>query len=323
MRTIPPKTKQQEGGIDLKPVLIGSRQSELALRQTSLVKDQLQLVSDRPVEIRTFLTKGDRILNVTLSKVGGKGLFVKEIEEAMLQGEIDLAVHSLKDMPAELPEGLVIGAVTRREDPRDCWISKTGIPFSELPAGAKVGTSSLRRQAQIKRLRPDLQVIPLRGNLGTRLRKLAESDLDGILLAAAGLHRLGWQGKITEYLPPEQFIPAVGQGALGIECRGGDQPLLSILAAVHDPDTYRCVQAERAFLHKLEGSCQVPLGAFAHLNGDRIFLRGFVASPEGDRFLSATREGKDPDALGRTLAEELLAAGASAILRQVREESGT
>jgi hydroxymethylbilane synthase len=306
----------------LKPILIGSRASELALRQTSWVKEQLQQVTERPVEIQTFLTKGDRILNVTLSKVGGKGLFVKEIEEAILRGEVDFAVHSLKDMPAELPKGLVIGAVSRREDPRDCWIAKEGIPFSELPPGAKVGTSSMRRMAQIKRLRPDVQVVPLRGNLGTRLRKMMESDLDGILLAAAGLHRLGWQDKITEYLPPEQFIPAVGQGALGMECRREDESVLSLLASVHDPDTFLCVQAERAFLHRLEGSCQVPIGAYARLDGGRICLTGFVASPEGERFLRASREGMEPDALGRALAEELLAAGAAEILQRVREESG-
>lgn len=305
----------------MKPIFIGSRRSELALRQTSWVKEQLQPVTERPVEIRTFLTQGDRILNVTLSKVGGKGLFVKEIEEAILRGEVDLAVHSLKDMPAELPEGLVIGAVTRREDPRDCWISKEGIPFSALPAGAKVGTSSLRRMAQIKRLRPDLQIVPLRGNLGTRLRKMMESDLDGILLAAAGLHRLGWQDKITEYLPPEQVIPAVGQGALGMECRLGDEAILSLLEAVHDPDTYLCVQAERSFLRRLEGSCQVPIGAYARLDGERICLTGFVAEPEGGRFLCSEQAGRDPERVGEALAEELLGAGAEEILRWVREES--
>jgi hydroxymethylbilane synthase len=305
----------------LKPIRIGSRQSELALRQTNWVKERLQQATERPVEIRTFVTKGDRILDVTLAKVGGKGLFVKEIEEDMLRGGIDLAVHSMKDVPAELPAGLLLGAVSLREDPRDCWISKHGIPFSQLPAGAKVGTSSLRRQAQIRRWRPDVEVVPLRGNLGTRLRKLEETDLDGIVLAAAGLHRLGWEAKITEYFPPEQFIPAVGQGALGVECREDDEAILTLLQAVHDTETAACVQAERAFLHRLEGSCQVPLGAYARWENGRIVAEGFVATPDGGRFLSATRQGRDPEAVGTSLAEALLAAGAGDILRRVTVEN--
>ncbi|MFO7263986.1 MAG: hydroxymethylbilane synthase [Bacillaceae bacterium G1] len=305
----------------MNPIRIGSRRSELALRQTNWVKERLEQATDRPVVIRTFVTKGDRILDVTLSKVGGKGLFVKEIEDEMLKGGIDLAVHSMKDVPAQLPAGLTLGAVSRREDPRDCWISKHGIPFSQLPSGAKVGTSSLRRQAQIRRLRPDIEVIPLRGNVGTRLRKLGETDLDGIVLAAAGLHRLGWEDQITEYFSPDTLIPAVGQGALGIECREDDADILALLQAVHDGTTAQCVQAERAFLQRLEGSCQVPLGAYARWEDGRIVAEGFVASPDGKQFLRATREGDDPIDVGTSLAEDLLAAGAGDILRRVAAES--
>lgn len=305
----------------MKPIRIGSRRSELALRQTHWVRERLQSATERPVEIHTFVTKGDRILDVTLSKVGGKGLFVKEIEDAMLQGGIDLAVHSMKDVPAQLPPGLCLGAVSLREDARDCWISKNNIPFFQLPSGAKVGTSSLRRQAQIRRLRPDVEVVPLRGNLGTRLRKLDETDLDGIVLAAAGLHRLGWEERVTEYFSPEQFIPAVGQGALGIECREDDEEIRELLKVVHDTQTAHCVQAERAFLRRLEGSCQVPLGAYARWENGRIVVDGFVATPDGERFLRATQEGTDPEAVGVGLAEDLLAAGAGDILCQVLAEN--
>ena len=305
----------------MQPIRIGSRRSELALCQTRWVMERLQGATERPVEIRTFVTKGDRILDVTLAKVGGKGLFVKEIEEEMLKGGIDLAVHSMKDVPARLPAGLCLGAVSRREDPRDCWISKHGIPFSQLPSGAKVGTSSLRRQAQLRRLRPDVEVVPLRGNLGTRLRKLEETDLDGIVLAAAGLHRLGWGEKITEYFSPEQLLPAVGQGALGVECREDDETMLALLQAVHDDETAQCVQAERAFLRRLDGSCQVPLGAYARRVEGRIVISGFVAAPDGQRFLHVTRCGEDPEDVGTSLAEELLAAGAEDILRRVAAEN--
>lgn len=306
----------------MQPIRIGSRRSELALRQTRWVMERLQEATERPLEIRTFVTKGDRILDVALAKVGGKGLFVKEIEEEMLRGGIDLAVHSMKDVPARLPSGLCLGAVSRREDPRDCWISKRGVPFSQLPSGAKVGTSSLRRQAQLRRLRPDVEVVPLRGNLGTRLRKLEETDLDGIVLAAAGLHRLGWEGKITEYFSPEQFIPAVGQGALGVECREDDEDILHLLAAVYDAETARCVEAERAFLRRLDGSCQVPLGAYARWEDGGVVIHGFVASPDGERFLQAVRRGEDAAEVGTSLAEELLAAGADDILRRVAASEG-
>lgn len=271
----------------MRKIIVGSRQSTLALTQTNQTIDLLKQLCardnlDYTFEVKPIVTRGDRILDVTLSKVGGKGLFVKEIEEALLNGEIDLAIHSMKDMPFELPEGLVIGAVPKREDPRDCLISKEGVKLSELPHGARVGTSSLRRSAQLHAHRPDLRIESIRGNIDTRIRKLAEEGFDAILLAAAGLHRMGWKERITEYLPPEVCLPAVGQGALAIECRGGDEDVLGVLRLLNDPATERTVAAERRLLGLLNGGCQVPIGAYAQLESDapeaRVALTGLVAS---------------------------------------------
>ncbi|MBO8172520.1 MAG: hydroxymethylbilane synthase [Bacillaceae bacterium] len=311
----------------MKKIVIGSRQSELAMTQTRWVIDRLQkLAPDYEFEVKKIVTKGDRILDVTLSKVGGKGLFVKEIEQAMLDGEIDMAVHSMKDMPAELPDGLVIGSVPERVDPRDVLISKTGATLDQLPEGAIIGTSSLRRGAQMKAYRPDFQIKPVRGNVGTRLRKLEEEDYDAIILAAAGMERLNWDEKvITQYLPVEISLPAVGQGALAVECREDDHTLLELLAQLNHPLTQLTVEAERAFLHTLEGGCQVPIGAYATLSGDptgdyQIHLTGFVASPDGSELLKESMTGREPGKLGKDLAASLAEKGAEHILERFREE---
>ncbi|MEK3731424.1 MULTISPECIES: hydroxymethylbilane synthase [unclassified Paenibacillus] len=311
-------------------IVVGSRQSALALTQTGHVIDDLKRIAkeqglEYEFEVKKIVTKGDRILDVTLSKVGGKGLFVKEIEQAMLDGEIDMAVHSMKDMPSVLPEGLTSGAVPVRKDPRDCLISKVGGTLDDLPQGAKVGTSSLRRSSQLKAYRPDLQVEWIRGNIDSRLRKLEEGEYDAIILATAGLQRMGWEDRVTSYLPVEISLPAVGQGALGIECREDDQELLQLLALYNDEATARTVAAERRFLSELNGGCQVPIGAYAVLktgdslgDGNIIQLTGMVGSPEGDIILKESAEGTDPEALGMEVAEKLKAKGAEKILAQVR-----
>lgn len=272
--------------------------------------------------VRKIVTKGDKILDVTLSKVGGKGLFVKEIEQALLDREIDLAVHSMKDVPSELPEGLVIGAVPKRLDPRDCLISRDGRKLDELPRGARIGTSSLRRACQLQAYRGDLKLEPIRGNIDTRLNKLETEQLDAIVLAAAGLQRIGWTGRVSEYLDPAVCLPAVGQGALGIECRADDTELLELLALLNDKESSRRVAAERAFLARLDGGCQVPIGAYAesvHEDGSgALRLTGLVGSPDGGLLLKETVEGADPVALGNQAAEALLARGAGRILEEVR-----
>lgn len=311
----------------MRKIVVGSRQSELALVQTYGVVEQLKkIVGDRyDFSVKKIVTKGDRILDVTLNKVGGKGLFVKEIEQAMLDGEIDFAVHSMKDMPAVLPPGLTIGAVPEREDPRDVLISNSGETLQQLPRGAVVGTSSFRRSAQIKAARPDLNIKWIRGNVGTRLRKLREEDYDAIILAAAGMKRLNLDEEmITQYLPVDLCIPAVGQGALAIECREDDEEILDLLSQINDSTTRYTVEAERAFLHTLEGGCQVPIGGFARLNSEsgndnHITLTGFVADPDGSVFLKHTLSGSDPQVLGRELAEHLISQGAQQILEKVKE----
>ncbi|MDF2927614.1 MAG: HemC [Paenibacillaceae bacterium] len=252
----------------MRRIVVGSRQSALALTQTGYVIDWLTAASiahglECRFEVKKIVTKGDRILDVSLSKVGGKGLFVKEIEQALLDGEIDLAVHSMKDMPSELPEGLVIGAVPKREDPRDCLVTRNGGGLAAIPPGGRVGTSSLRRACQLRAARPDLAIETLRGNIDSRLRKLETEGLDGIVLAAAGLHRMNWSNRISAYLPPEICLPAVGQGALAVECRGNDSFVLELLRRIHHEETGRAAAAERSFLHTLQGGCQVPIGAYA------------------------------------------------------------
>ncbi|KAF6564157.1 hydroxymethylbilane synthase [Paenibacillus sp. EKM202P] len=307
----------------MRTIVVGSRQSALALTQTGHVIEDLNALCaehglDLQFVVKKILTKGDRILDVTLSKVGGKGLFVKEIEQAMLAGEIDMAVHSMKDMPSELPEGLVNGAVPRREDPRDCLITLGAKSLEDLPPGAKVGTSSLRRASQIKSMRPDLQLEPVRGNIDSRLKKLETEGFDAIILAAAGLHRMGWKDRITSYIPEEACLPAVGQGALGIECRASDEELLALLCLYNHQDTSATVEAERTFLGVLNGGCQVPIGAHAVWAGQEISLTGMVGSPDGEVILKETLQGNDPQKLGEAVAASLIAKGAEQILAQVR-----
>ncbi|WP_019422385.1 hydroxymethylbilane synthase [Paenibacillus sp. OSY-SE] len=305
----------------MRTIIVGTRQSALALTQTGHVIAALEDICEKAnlpfqFEIRKIVTKGDRILDVTLSKVGGKGLFVKEIEQALLDKEIDMAVHSMKDMPWEQPEGLMVGAIPKREDPRDCLIMKSGQTLDDLPLGAKVGTSSLRRSCQLQAYRPDLQIEPLRGNIDTRLKKLETEGFDAIVLAAAGLHRMGWQERISSYLPEEVSVPAVGQGALGIECRKDDEEVCSLLERYHDADTARTVRAERAFLGRLNGGCQVPIGAYATNVGmcGAIQLTGLVGSAEDGEIIKETMEGDHPEAIGTAVAERLLARGADRML---------
>ena len=307
---------------------MGTRQSALALTQTGQVIEQLErLCAEHGLpytfEIRRIVTKGDRILDVTLSKVGGKGLFVKEIEQELLDVGIDLAVHSMKDMPSELPEGLTIGAVPRRADPRDCLISNGYGSIAELPQGAKVGTSSLRRSSQLKAMRPDLRLESIRGNIDSRIRKLETEGFDAIVLACAGLARMGWQDRMTAVIPVADSIPAVGQGALGIECRESDEGVRALLELYNDRDTELAVTAERSFLGTLNGGCQVPIGAYAVLtdtvNGTlEVELTGMVGAPDGSLLLKESRRGGDPAALGREVAEALRARGADAILAEAR-----
>lgn len=299
---------------------IGTRGSQLALTQSGLIKKALEaLWPGLRVELTIIKTTGDRIQDVPLAKVGGKGLFVKEIEDALLAETVDLAVHSMKDVPAELPPGLEIGVVPEREDPRDVLVSRHGASLADLPENAVVGSSSLRRAAQIRHLRPDLRVEMLRGNLDTRLKKLEGGQYDAIILAAAGLHRMGWRDRITAYFDPATFVPAIGQGALGLELRTNDATTRRLAAPLHHVETAVAVEAERAFLQTLEGGCQVPIGGHATVSGDEVRLSGLVASLDGREIFSKTdvapRSGAA--ALGRRIAGELLEAGARRILQDV------
>lgn len=307
----------------MRKIVIGSRKSKLALTQTNWVKEQLEkLGAPFEFEVKEIVTKGDRILDVTLSKIGGKGLFIKEIEQAMYDGEIDMAVHSMKDMPAVLPEGLTIGCIPPREDHRDAFISKSGLKLKELPPGSIVGTSSLRRSAQILAKRPDLEIKWIRGNIDTRLAKLETEEYDAIILAAAGLIRMGWSDKIvTEYLDPEVCLPAIGQGALAIECREDDRELLAELAKLTCEQTAKTVSAERAFLHKMDGSCQVPIGGYARIleNGE-IELTALVASPDGKILYKDIVKGTEPVNVGVKAAESLMAQGAGVLIEKVKKE---
>jgi hydroxymethylbilane synthase len=307
----------------MRKIIVGSRRSKLAMTQTNWVIDQLKKIgAPFTFDLKEIVTKGDEILNVTLSKVGGKGLFVKEIEQAMLNKEIDIAVHSMKDMPAVLPDGLVIGTIPEREDPRDVLISKENRSLRDLPAGAIVGTSSLRRKAQILNIRPDLEIKWIRGNIDTRLKKLETEEYDAIILAAAGLSRMGWQAEVvSEYLEPSDCIPAVGQGALAIECRKDDEEILQWLAKLNCPKTNRAVQAERAFLNKIGGSCQVPVGGYAVINAeDDVVLNAFVASGNGKTFFKETVVGKDAVTVGEKAGERLMERGAGKLINEILKQ---
>ncbi|MCR3904010.1 hydroxymethylbilane synthase [Aeromonas hydrophila] len=299
---------------------IATRKSPLALWQANFVKDRLEaLYPELQVELVPMSTQGDKILDTPLAKVGGKGLFVKELETAMLEGRADIAVHSMKDVPVEFPEGLGLHTICEREDPRDAFVSNRFGQIDELPQGAVVGTSSLRRQCQLRAARPDLVIRDLRGNVNTRLAKLDAGEYDAIILAAAGLKRLEMAHRITAFIEPEQSLPANGQGAVGIECRLDDHELHALLAPLEHPETRIRVLTERAMNRALQGGCQVPIGAYALVQGEEVWLRGLVGSPDGSRVIRDEIRGPlaDGEVLGHTLAQRLLADGADVILAEV------
>lgn len=305
----------------MRQVRVGTRRSELAVTQTEWVMNRMKekLPDSWELMKETIVTRGDQILNVTLSKVGGKGLFVKEIEQALLDGRIDLAVHSMKDMPGEMPPGLMMGAVSIREDPRDCLISRTGATLDQLPEQAVVGTSSLRRQAQVLAYRPDLQVKPVRGNLNTRWQKLMDGQFDALVLASAGIARMGWQDRVDQYLSEDVMLPAVGQGALAVQCRSDDHEILKILKSVHHEQTDAAIQAERSFLHAFKGGCHLPIAGYATVTDNQIHLRGLVAHPDGQRIIKGEQSGSNGKEVGQLLAEELTKQGAGDLLEEVRK----
>lgn len=305
---------------------IGTRGSQLALFQANWVKEKLEQAHPRlRVSLAKIKTTGDKIQDAPLAKIGGKGLFVKEIEEALLAKRVDLAVHSIKDVPTEFPAGLHLSAITKREDPHDAFISREGISLKNLPPGAKIGTSSLRRQAQLLHFRGDLQLIPLRGNLDTRLKKLKTLGLDGIVLAYAGLKRLGLDENITEILSMDISLPAIGQGALGIETRVGDEEVEEKIRFLNDPESSIAVSAERAFLKKLEGGCQVPIAAFGRVEDSLLKVDGLVGTTDGKRLIRHHLEGpiEKAESLGIELADILLSRGAKGILDEVYQQTGT
>ena len=306
----------------MRKIIVGSRKSKLALTQTNWFINELKEAGvPFEFEIKEIVTKGDRILDVQLSKVGGKGLFVKEIEQALYDKEIDFAVHSMKDMPAVLPEGLVIGCIPPREDARDAFISKGHVKFADLPKGAVVGTSSLRRSAQLLAVRPDLEIKWIRGNVDTRLAKLQTEDYDAIILAAAGLKRLGWSDDVvTEYLETDICLPAVAQGSLGIECRADDAELLAELTKLTNQATWISANAERSFLAAMDGGCQVPIAGYATVSGDEITLTGMVAAPDASVIFKETLTGTDADALGKAVAAKLTEQGAFDLIQNVKAE---
>jgi len=295
-------------------VRIGSRGSALALWQAEHVRQRLAALGHE-ASIRVITTTGDRVQDRRLEEVGGKGAFLKEIEEAMLAGEVDLAVHSLKDVPTALPAGLRLCGVLERADPRDAVLSSAGLALKRLPAGARVGTTSLRRRAQVAALRPDLVLQDLRGNVDTRIRKLREGACEAVLLAVAGLERLGRRGEATEVLEAEAFLPAPGQGAIALECRDGDGPVAAAVAPLDHAPTARAVTAERALLAGLQGGCNVPLGAYAVEEDGTLRLTAFVARPDGSGLLRGQARDADPRRAGAALAEQLLARGARELMR--------
>lgn len=296
-------------------LILGTRGSQLALWQAHWIKIRLE-ESGHQIEIKVIKTSGDKLSTASLAQSGMKGLFVKEIEEALLEGSVDLAVHSLKDLPLDQPEGLSIAAVPSREDARDALISRGGRNFMNLPPGSRIGTSSLRRRSQLLSLRADIDVVPVRGNVDTRLRKLSAGEYDALVMAAAGVHRLGFEGQITEYLSPSQICPAAGQGALAVEIRAGNDEVARTVGPLNDENTHQAVRAERAALGRLGGGCQTPIAAYATIEGECIAIVGVVADPNGARIIrsSARGEKNNPEAIGIQLAEDLLHQGAKTIL---------
>jgi len=301
-------------------IRIATRKSPLAMWQAEHVAAELkQAHPGLQVELLGMSTQGDKILDTPLAKIGGKGLFVKELEQGMLEGSADIAVHSMKDVPVELPEGLHLPVIMQREDPRDAFVSNNFNGLDDLPEGSVVGTSSLRRQCQLSELRPDLKIAPLRGNVNTRLRKLDEGGFDAIILASAGLIRLEFGERITSFIAPEQSLPAIGQGAVGIECRRDDVRINALLEPLLHANTSICVSAERAMNHRLMGGCQVPIAGYAILQGGELFMRGLVGEPDGSKIIRAESRGapQDAETMGVALADELLANGAEPILKSL------
>ncbi len=304
---------------------IGTRGSKLALWQSNYIRSRIEALTGLEVDIKIIKTTGDKILDVPLAKVGGKGLFTKEIEVELEAGTVDLAVHSMKDVPTELPAGLVIAAMPERVDPRDAIVSGAGYTLDSMPVGARVGTSSLRRVAQVRSLRPDVEIVDVRGNLDTRMRKAETGEVDVVILAAAGITRMGWADRITHYIPGVEMVSAVGQGAIGIEIREDDEFMQDVCARIADPATMTCVTAERVVMRTLEGGCQVPIGAYARLADGVLVMDGIVGSVDGSTILRARAEGdpSDPAGVGHALVNDLLAQGAADILAAVRDASVT
>ena len=301
-------------------IRIATRKSPLAMWQAEHVASLLRKAHPGlTVELVGMSTQGDKILDTPLAKIGGKGLFVKELEQGMLNNRADIAVHSMKDVPVDLPDGLHLAVILEREDPRDAFVSNRYTSLAELPQGAVLGTSSLRRQCQLAELRPDLKIRSLRGNVNTRLSKLDDGKFDAIILAAAGLKRLGFKRRITAVLEPEQSLPAIGQGAIGIECRTDDGSVNALIAPLHNPETALCVTAERSMNNRLMGGCQVPIAGYALINHNRLFMRGLVGEPDGSRIIrsESSAPASDAEALGIALAEDLLGQGADQILKHL------
>ena len=307
----------------MRKIIVGSRRSKLALTQSQQFIDQLkEKHPDLEIEIKEIVTKGDQIVNVQLSKVGGKGLFVKEIEQALYDKTIDFAIHSLKDVPSVLPEGLTLGCIPAREDARDAYIAKNHIPLNDLAPGSIIGTSSLRRGAQLLAQYPHLEIKWIRGNIDTRLQKLRDEDYDAIILAAAGLNRMGWDKSIvTEYLEPELMLPAIGQGALGIECRSDDEEVLALLQSVHCESTQVCTEAERTFLKLMDGSCQVPIAGHATIVQDNIEFTGLIMSTDGKEKYKVTQTGTDPVEVGTLVAQAMEQNGAKTIIETLNQDA--
>jgi hydroxymethylbilane synthase len=299
---------------------IGTRGSKLALWQSNYIKGRIEEITGLPVELKIIKTTGDKILDVPLAKVGGKGLFTKEIEVELLAGTVDLAVHSMKDVPTELPEGCIMAATPERVDPRDVIVSGAGYDLDSLPQGARLGTSSLRRRSQVLALRPDLEIVDVRGNLDTRMRKAEDGEVDAVILASAGITRMGWADRITHYISPEQMVPAVGQGAIGIEIRDDDPFMAEVCEQLTHGETFTCVTAERVVMRQLEGGCQVPIGAYARIEGDVLVMDAIVGTVEGDTILRHRLEGspEEPVILGMRMVAALLDMGAAEILTAIR-----
>lgn len=313
--------EHRQGGTSITSITIGTRGSTLALWQTEHIANKLRtLWPDCEFVIKKIKTQGDRVLDVPLAKVGSQGLFVKEIENALLSGEIDLGVHSLKDMPSQLTAGLEFGAISQREDPRDVLVSRLGVTLAALPPGARVGTSSPRRSAQLLALRPDLTIADLRGNLDTRLRKAMAEDYDAMVLAAAGIKRLGFQDRIVEYLPLDRCLPAVGQGALAVEIRQGDSRIARLVGPLDASDVHVAVTAERAFMRALGGGCQAPVGSYGLVQDGELWLRGVVAALDGRRVVRVELRGDaaEPELLGARLANVAISQGAKEILEEAK-----